>query len=289
MINPFFQNKGPLKIDKILNSIKAENNFENLDSEIFDIKDLVAASSNEISFFHSKKYESVASITKASYCLTTNKLSNILPKNCKPIEVDNVLVSTAMITSMFYPDAITDDFDTQTLDIEKTSFNNSTNHGQNILIGKNVKIGNNVIIKSFSHLESCKIENKVEIGPYARIRPNTILKEGSKIGNFVEVKKSIVGKKSKINHLSYVGDSQIGKSVNIGAGTITCNYDGVKKSKTKIKDNVFVGSNSSLVAPLTIEKESIIGAGSVITKNVKKQSLALTRSSQTEIKNYKRK
>ena len=178
---------------------------------------------------------------------------------------------------------------------ETIFFSNDTKIGKNVtiepyvVIGKNVKIGNNVIIKSFSHLESCKIENKVEIGPYARIRPDTILKEGSKIGNFVEVKKSIVGKKSKVNHLSYIGDSEIGKSVNIGAGTITCNYDGVKKSKTKIKDNVFVGSNSSLVAPLTIEKESIIGAGSVITKNIKKQSLALTRSSLTEIKNYKRK
>jgi len=158
-----------------------------------------------------------------------------------------------------------------------------------VVIGKNVKIGNNVVIKSFSHLESCKIENKVEVGPYARIRPDTILKEGSKIGNFVEIKKSTVGKKSKVNHLSYIGDSEIGKSVNIGAGTITCNYDGVKKSKTKIKDKVFVGSNSSLVAPLTIEEESIIGAGSVITKSVKKKSLALTRSVQTEIKNYKRK
>ena len=178
---------------------------------------------------------------------------------------------------------------------ETIFFSNDTKIGKNVtiepyvVIGKNVKIGNNVIIKSFSYLETCKIENKVEIGPYARIRPDTILKEGSKIGNFVEVKKSIVGKKSKVNHLSYIGDSEIGKSVNIGAGTITCNYDGVKKSKTKIKDNVFVGSNSSLVAPLTIEKKSIIGAGSVITKNVKKQSLALTRSSQTEIKNYKRK
>ncbi|MDC0565651.1 UDP-N-acetylglucosamine pyrophosphorylase [Candidatus Pelagibacter sp.] len=178
---------------------------------------------------------------------------------------------------------------------ETIFFSNDTKIGKNVtiepyvVIGKNVKIGNNVIIKSFSHLESCKIENKVEIGPYARIRPNTILKEGSKIGNFVEVKKSIVGKKSKINHLSYIGDSEIGKSVNIGAGTITCNYDGVKKSKTKIKDKVFIGSNSSLVAPLTIEKESIIGAGSVITKSVKKKSLALTRSLQTEIKNYKRK
>jgi len=178
---------------------------------------------------------------------------------------------------------------------ETIFFSNDTKIGKNVIIepyvviGKNVKIGNNVLIKSFSHLESCKIENKVEVGPYARIRPNTILKEGSKIGNFVEIKKSIVGKKSKVNHLSYIGDSNLGKSVNIGAGTITCNYDGVKKSKTKIKDKVFVGSNSSLVAPLTIEQDSIIGAGSVITKKVKKKSLALTRSLQTEIKNYKRK
>ena len=178
---------------------------------------------------------------------------------------------------------------------ETIFFSSDTKVGKNVIIepyvviGKNVKIGNNVIIKSFSHLESCKIENKVEVGPYARIRPDTILKEGSKIGNFVEIKKSTVGKKSKVNHLSYIGDSEIGKSVNIGAGTITCNYDGVKKSKTKIKDKVFVGSNSSLVAPITIEEESIIGAGSVITKSVKKKSLALTRSIQTEIKNYKRK
>ena len=178
---------------------------------------------------------------------------------------------------------------------ETIFFSNDTKIGKNVIIepyvviGKKVKIGNNVIIKSFSHLESCKIENKVEIGPYARIRPNTILKEGSKIGNFVEVKKSTVGKKSKVNHLSYIGDSDIGKSVNIGAGTITCNYDGVKKSKTKIKDNVFIGSNSSLIAPVTINKKSIVGAGSVITKNVKEKSLALTRSKQTVVKNYKRK
>ena len=178
---------------------------------------------------------------------------------------------------------------------ETIFFSNDTKIGKNVIIepyvviGKKVKIGSNVIIKSFSHLESCKIENRVEIGPYARIRPNTVLKEGSKIGNFVEIKKSTVGKKSKVNHLSYIGDSEIGKSVNIGAGTITCNYDGVKKSKTKIKNNVFIGSNSSLVAPVTINKKSIVGAGSVITKNVKEKSLALTRSIQTEVKNYKRK
>ena len=178
---------------------------------------------------------------------------------------------------------------------ETIFFSTDTKIGKNVtiepyvVIGKKVKIGNNVIIKSFSHLESCKIENRVEVGPYARIRPETILKEGSKIGNFVEVKKSIVGKKSKVNHLSYIGDTTIGKSSNIGAGTITCNYDGVKKSRTKIKDKVFIGSNSSLVAPLIIDQESIVGAGSVITKKVKKKSLALTRSKQIEVKNYKRK
>ena len=178
---------------------------------------------------------------------------------------------------------------------ETIYFSKDTKIGKNVTIepyvvfGTKVKIGNNVTIKSFSHLENCKVENKVEIGPYARIRPGVILKEGSKVGNFVEIKKSTLGKKSKVNHLTYIGDTTIGKSVNVGAGTITCNYDGIKKNKTKIKDNVFIGSNSSLVAPLTIEEGSLIGAGSVITKNVKKKSLALTRSIQTEIKNYKRK
>ena len=178
---------------------------------------------------------------------------------------------------------------------ETIFFSKDTKIGKNVtinpyvVIGPKVKIGNNVIINSFSHLEDCKIKNKVEVGPYARLRPGTILEEGSKIGNFVEVKKSRVGKKSKINHLSYIGDSDIGKNVNIGAGTITCNYDGFKKSKTKIKHNVFIGSNSSLVAPVSIEANSTVGAGSVITQNVKKNSLALTRLSQIEVKNYKRK
>mgnify|MGYP001336282194 FL=1 len=178
---------------------------------------------------------------------------------------------------------------------ETIFFSKDTKIGKNVSIdpyvvfGPKVKIGNNVKIKSFSHLEACTIENKVEIGPYARIRPETILKEGSRIGNFVELKKSIIGKNSKVNHLSYVGDTTVGNFVNIGAGSITCNFDGYKKNKTIIKDKVLVGSNSSLVAPVTINKESIIGAGSVITKNVNKKSLALTRSTQVEIKNYKRK
>ena len=177
---------------------------------------------------------------------------------------------------------------------ETIFFSKDTKIGKNVtinpyvVIGPKVKIGDNVIINSFSHLEDCKINNKVEVGPYARLRPGTVLEEGSKIGNFVEVKKSIIGRKSKVSHLSYIGDSELGKDVNIGAGTITCNYDGVNKSKTKIKNNVFIGSNSSLVAPITIDENSFIGAGSVITKNVRKKSLALTRGTQVEIQNYKK-
>ena len=178
---------------------------------------------------------------------------------------------------------------------ETVFFSNDTKIGKKVVIepyvviSKNVKIGNNVTISSFSHLEGVKIENNVNIGPYARIRPGVVIKSGSKIGNFVEVKKSTIGKNSIVNHLSYIGDASIGTDVNIGAGTITCNYDGVKKNKTRIKNKVFIGSNSSLVAPITINESSIVGAGSVITKNVKKKSLALTRSKQTETKNYKRK
>ena len=158
-----------------------------------------------------------------------------------------------------------------------------------VVIGSKVKVGDNVFIKSFTHIEGTKIEKNVVVGPYARLRTGTILKENVKVGNFVETKKSSINKNSKVSHLSYVGDTSIGKNSNIGAGTITCNYDGKSKFRTTIADNVFVGSNSSLVAPVKLESDSVIGAGSVITKNVKKKSLALTRSNQLEIKNYKRK
>ena len=178
---------------------------------------------------------------------------------------------------------------------ETVYFSKDTKIGKNVTIepyvvlGKKVKIQNNSKIKSFSHLENVKIENNVTVGPFARLRPGTVLKSGSRVGNFVEIKKSNLGKNSKVNHLSYIGDTSIGEFVNIGAGTITCNYDGKNKNKTIIKNKVFVGSNSSLVAPVTLNEKSTIGAGSVITKNVKKSSLALTRSKQTEVKNYKRK
>ena len=170
-----------------------------------------------------------------------------------------------------------------------TKFGKNVTINPYVVIGKKVKIGNNVEILSFSHIEGAKIENKVTIGPYARIRPGTHLMPGVRIGNFVETKKSKIKSNSKVNHLSYIGDSEIGKNTNIGAGTITCNYDGVKKNKTIISDNVFIGSNSSLVAPVKIKKKSTVGAGSVITKDVKENSLALERSEQEEIENYKRK
>ena len=178
---------------------------------------------------------------------------------------------------------------------ETVYFSKDTKIGKNVTIepyvvlGEKVKIQNNSKIKSFSHLENVKIENNVTVGPFARLRPGTVLKSGSRVGNFVEIKKSNLGKNSKVNHLSYIGDTNIGNFVNIGAGTITCNYDGKNKNKTVIKNKVFVGSNSSLVAPVTLNEKSTIGAGSVITRNVKKNSLALTRSNQSEVKNYKRK
>ena len=177
---------------------------------------------------------------------------------------------------------------------ETVFFSKDTKIGKNVEIepyvvfADKVQIGNNVKILSFSHLEGVKIDNDVSVGPYARLRPGTKIKSGSKIGNFVEVKKTTINKNSKVNHLSYIGDAQVGRYVNIGAGTITCNYDGRKKSKTNIKDKVFVGSNTSLVAPVTLNQKSVIGAGSVITKNVAKGSLALTRPKQQEKKNYKR-
>ena len=170
-----------------------------------------------------------------------------------------------------------------------TSFGKNVTVEPYVVFGPKVKIGDNSYIKSFTHIEGTIIEKNVVIGPYARLREGTFLKENTRVGNFVETKKSKINKNSKVNHLSYIGDASIGKNSNIGAGTITCNYDGIKKSKTKISDNVFIGSNSSLVAPVKVDKNSVVGAGSVITKNVKKKTLALTRAPQLEVKNYNRK
>ena len=262
MINPFFQNKGPLKINKILSSIKVENNFENLNIEVFDIKDLVSASTNEITFFHSKKYESVASTTKASYCLTTNKLSNILPKNCKPIEVDNVLVSTAMITSMFYPDAITDDFDVHVTNIEKTSFNNSVNHGQNILIGTNVKIGANC---SIGH--NTIIESNVIIGDNCSIGSNVIIRNTLIKNNVSILDGCVIGKKgfgffpNKERNIRYphIGVVIIEDNCEIGCGST------IDRGSLS---NTIIGKNTYLDNQVHIAHNNKIGQNCIIAGQV---------------------
>ena len=153
---------------------------------------------------------------------------------------------------------------------------------QNVVIECGVKIKSGSVIKAFSYIADCEIMNNVEIGPFARIRGNAKFLDNSSIGNFVEVKGSTIGTNSKAKHLSYIGDSVIGENSNIGAGTITCNYDGVKKYKTTIGNNVFIGSNSTLISPVEIEDDTIIGAGSVINKTVHKNSLAIARSKQVE-------
>lgn len=152
----------------------------------------------------------------------------------------------------------------------------------------NVVIGDNVVIRANSHLEHVVIESNCKIGPFARLRPDTIIKSNAHIGNFVEVKKSVIGEFSKVNHLSYVGDSIVGQKVNIGAGTITCNYDGVNKHQTIIKDGAFIGSNTALVAPITIEENATVGAGSTIAKLAPKDSLTVARSRQKTITSWKR-
>jgi len=178
---------------------------------------------------------------------------------------------------------------------ETVFLSNDTKFGKNVVInpyvviGKKTKIGNSVEILPFTHIENAILESNVNVGPFARIRPGSFLSKGSRIGNFVEVKKSKLGENSKVNHLSYVGDATIGKNVNIGAGTITCNYDGKRKNKTQILDGAFIGSNTSLIAPIKIGKKAVVGAGSALSKNVKDKSLSLTRASQVVIKNYKRK
>ena len=165
--------------------------------------------------------------------------------------------------------------------------------GENVTVGancilKNVMVADGTVIHPFSHLEECSVGQNCIIGPYARLRPGTELGDEAKIGNFVETKKAIIGEGSKVNHLSYIGDTDMGKNVNIGAGTITCNYDGVNKHKTIIGDRVFVGSDSQLVAPVQIGDDATIGAGSTITKDVPEAQLTLSRSKQLTIPSWQK-
>ncbi len=262
MINPFFENKGPKKIEDILTQIEFQNKSEYEGINISDIKDLVNASNKDITFFHSKKYELAASKTKAAFCITTKNLSNKLPDNCKPIEVDNVLVSTAVITTMFYPDAITDDFDVHTLNIEKTTYKNSVNHGQNILIGKNVKIGSNC---SIGH--NTIIESNVVVGDNCSIGSNVIIRNTIIKNNVSILDGSVIGKKgfgffpNKNGNIRYphIGIVIIEDNCEIGCGST---IDRGSLSNTIIGKNTFLDNQVHIAHNNKIGENCII-AGQV--------------------------
>ncbi|WP_105201174.1 MULTISPECIES: bifunctional UDP-N-acetylglucosamine diphosphorylase/glucosamine-1-phosphate N-acetyltransferase GlmU [unclassified Pseudoalteromonas] len=172
-------------------------------------------------------------------------------------------------------------------------FEGNVELGDDVIIGpncvlKNCKIGDGVVIKANTLIEDATVAAKCTLGPFARLRPGAVMEEDSHIGNFVEMKKSRLGKGSKANHLTYLGDAQIGEKVNIGAGTITCNYDGVNKSQTIIGDNAFIGSNSSLVAPVEIGNTATVGAGSVVTAKVGDNQLAVARAKQRNLDGWQR-
>ena len=262
MINPFFENKGPIKIDDILNSASIKNKFDYTTTKIFDVKDLVTASCKDITFFHSKKYETVASNTKASYCITTKQLSNILPKSCKPIEVDNVLISTAMITKIFYPDSVADNFELQTENIEKTTLHKFVKHGQNVLIGKNVKIGTNCLIGHNSIIES-----NVVIGDNCSIGSNVIIRNTLIKNNVYILDGCIIGKKgfgffpNNNGNIRYphIGIVIIEDNCEIGSG---CTIDRGSLSNTVIGKNTFLDNQVHIAHNNKIGKNCII-AGQV--------------------------
>ena len=251
MINPFFENKGPKKIEEILTQIKFHNKFEYSGINISDIKDLDNASNKDITFFHSKKYELVALKTKAAFCITTKNLSNKLPNTCKPIEVDNVLVSTAIITSMFYPDAITDDFDVHTLNIEKTSYNNSVNHGQNILIGKKgfgFFPSNNGNIR-YPHIGIVIIEDNCEIGCGSTIDRGSL-------------SNTIIGKNTFLDNQVHIAHNN-----KIGENCIIAGQVGFAGSST-LGNNVMIGGQAGISGHLKVGNNVQIGGGSGVIKDV---------------------
>ena len=304
MINPFFKNQGPFKIEDILYFSNTGNKNNYTGSKIIDIKDLVTATNNDITFFHSKKYESTASITKAAYCVTTKQLTNILPNNCKPIVVENVLISTAMITKLFYPDAITDDFDPLTSNIEKTSFYKKFRHGTNVLIGKNVKIGKNCSIGHNSIIES-----NVVIGDNCSIGSNVIIRNTLIKNNVSILDGCVIGKKGfgffpnndgniRYPHIGIViiednceigcgstidrgslSNTVIGKNTfidnqvhiahnnKIGENCIIAGQVGFAGS-SKLGNNVMIGGQAGISGHLKVGNNVQIGGGSGVIKNI---------------------
>ena len=308
MINPFFENKGPFNIDDLLNFTNINNRFNYVGTKIFDVKDLSSASNNDITFFHSKKYEIAASKTKAAYCITTKQLSNIIPKTCKPIEVNNVLISTAMITKIFYPDAVTDDFDSEIMSIEKTPLHKSVKHGQNVLLGKNVKIGSNCLIGHNSIIES-----NVVIGDNCSIGSNVIIRSTIIKNNVSILDGCVIGKKgfgflpsnngnTRYPHIGLVliednceigcgstidrgslSNTVIGKNTyldnqvhvahnnKIGENCIIAGQVGFAGSST-LGNNVMIGGQAGISGHLRVGNNVQIGGGSGVIKNISDNS-----------------
>jgi UDP-3-O-[3-hydroxymyristoyl] glucosamine N-acyltransferase len=271
MVNPFFKNIGPFKFKEILKDLNVKNDQINEDIKIIDIKNLQNSNSNEISFFHTKKYKTVANDTKASFCITTESLKNELPKNCIPIIVDNVLVSTSAITAKFYPDSINDDFDTSVKDINETEFKDKVKFGKNVLIGQNVSIGLNSLIGHNSI-----IEKNVSIGDNCVIGSNTIVRN-SLIKNKVKILDNcVIGKhgfgffptKNENLRYSHMGiviiedNCEIGCGSTIDRGSMSNTIIGKNTyldNQIHIAHNVKIGENSIIAGQVGIAGSSIIG------------------------------
>ena len=262
MNNPFFKNKGPIKIDKLLKIAELKNIQNFSKTKIYDIKDLSTSTKKDITFFHSKKYESLASKTKASFCITTDNLKNFLPENCNKIIVENVLISTAKITKIFYPESVTDDFDATVKDISKTSFNKKVNFGKNVLVGKNVKIGKNCSIGHHSI-----VEKNVIIGNNCSIGSNVIIRNTIINNNVHVLDGCVIGKKGfgffpeKKNNYRYpqIGIVIINDNAEIGSGST---IDRGSMSNTIIGKNTYLDNQIHIAHNVKIGDNCII-AGQV--------------------------
>jgi UDP-3-O-[3-hydroxymyristoyl] glucosamine N-acyltransferase len=275
MDNPFFKNNGPFKFKEILKLLNLQNDKENEDLIINDIKDLENSKLNHITFFHSNKYKVIANNTKASFCLTSENLKNELPKECIPIIVENVLVSTSLITSKFYPNSINDDFDKSVNDINKTEFNNIVNYGKNVLIGQNVSIGSNCLIG-----HNTIIEKNVSIGDNCIIGSNTIIRNCLVKNNVRILDNCVIGKhgfgffptQNKNLRYPHMGIVIIEENCEIGCGST---IDRGSMSNTIIGRNTYLDNQIHIAHNVRIGENSIIAGqvgiagSSIIGKNVK--------------------
>lgn len=251
---------------RLLSKVKINSNKREM--YLTDIIDIAHNKKIHIGASYSEEIENIGINNRESLAMAEKEMQNIIRSKVMKSGVTLVAPETVFFS-------------------HDTKISKDVYIAPNVVFGPGVKIAEGVRIEAFCHLEGVTIKKNSVIGPFARLRPGTILEESTKVGNFVEIKNSKVKKGSKVNHLSYVGDSNIGANVNIGAGVITCNYDGVNKNKTSIGNDSFIGSNVSLVAPLKLGSNTLVGAGSVITKDVPNDMLAVERNKQSIIKKKK--